>query len=642
MIVASTLAVGSLLVFAGIHIASAASSFFGGAAFGPGHVILTSDLSDNPGNTANDFSGIAFDDANGVPLASLATLATEYNVTDDDCLAGSPRFQVRLDMDSDGLDTGADKNLFVYIGPFPSFSGCTPDTWVSTGNLIASPDLRFDTSQMIGGTFYDSFAGALALAGGKNILDISLVVDSGWGFVDEEQTVLVDDVTIAILQSTTYDFTLAPVTVTIVKYVDGVHADAANAESLAFPMDASWDAENIGAGSGSFALSTVGFNNPNPYEATTADMTALADYSASEDTSGGNVGASCAEGKPFALVGYTTGTTEALAASDTPTLTPPSLTDITEDMFIIVWNEDCTPQLTLDKIVVNDNIGTELESAWTLTATGPSLLSGPGAPGSEDVVSDQTFLPGTYDLSEVGPALYDASVWSCVGGTQTDDDTVVIAAGENVVCTITNDDSPVPPIPPPPANACATPTIAPAGYTLLNGTSGNDTVAIPPFTMFVGLGGNDIITAPDGNYIVCTGSGNDSITIGNGDFTIDAGNGNNIINTGNGVGFVSTAQANDKITTGDGVQTISAGNGNNTIITGNGDKTVTTGNAIDSITTGDGADVINAGGGINTVDAGSGDDTVTTGSGIDNIDGGPDFDTCSAGGGLNTVVNCEA
>lgn len=428
-----------------------------------------------------------------------------------------------------------------------------------------------------------------------------------------------------------------PVTVTIAKYIDGAHADATNASGLSFPMDAVWNAVNIGAGSGSFALSTVGFNNPNPYEATTASMTTGADYAVSENMSGANVGASCAEGKPFALLGYTVGGTLPAAAALTPTTTPPALTGITTDQFIIVWNKKCSTTLTLEKVVINLDGGIATDTAWTLSASGPTPITGVEGAAS---VTNAAVLPGSYDLSEAGPVGYSASAWVCSGGTQTDGDTVTVAAGDTVVCVITNDDIPV--IPPPPANACATPTVVPAGYTLQNGVSGNDTVTIAPFTMFVGNGGNDIVNGPaSGNYIVCTASGNDTITLGHGDFAIDASNGNNVITTGNGAGSIVTAQATDKITTGNGVQTINAGNGNNTILTGDGNKTVTTGNANDKITTGAGADVINAGGGINTVKSGAGNDTVTTGSSIDNIDGGADTDTCNAGGGLNTVANCE-
>ncbi len=307
-----------------------------------------------------------------------------------------------------------------------------------------------------------------------------------------------------------------------------------------------------------------------------------------------------------------------------------------ENKTCTITNDDNAPSLTLQKTVINDNGGSATASDWTVTATGPTGFSGSGP----IVANGPSFDAGTYDLSESGPAGYTASGWVCIGGTTIDGDTVAIGLGQNVLCTITNDDNP-PPVPPPPANACNTPLVAPAGYTLVNGTKASDTVTIAPFTMFVGKGGNDTVNGPAaGNYIVCTDKGNDVITLGNGDFTIDAGNGNNTITTGNGTGYITTLQGNDKITTGNGAHTINAGTGNNTIQTGDGNQIVTTGNANDKITTGGGNDIINAGGGVNTVKSGGGNDTVTTGSGNDNIDGGPGVDTCNAGGGINVVVNC--
>ena len=55
-----------------------------------------------------------------------------------------------------------------------------------------------------------------------------------------------------------------------------------------------------------------------------------------------------------------------------------------------ITNDDNAPKLTLDKVVVNDNGGTTLPSAWTLTATGTRSPTGdadrPGAAGDADVV----------------------------------------------------------------------------------------------------------------------------------------------------------------------------------------------------------------------------------------------------------------
>jgi large repetitive protein len=50
-------------------------------------------------------------------------------------------------------------------------------------------------------------------------------------------------------------------------------------------------------------------------------------------------------------------------------------------------NDDIAPKLTLNKIVINDNGGTAPASDWTLTATGPTTISGLGDDNSSiDVV----------------------------------------------------------------------------------------------------------------------------------------------------------------------------------------------------------------------------------------------------------------
>ena len=52
-----------------------------------------------------------------------------------------------------------------------------------------------------------------------------------------------------------------------------------------------------------------------------------------------------------------------------------------------ITNTAVAPTLTLVKEVVNDNGGTEPASAWTLTGTGPTTISGPtGDPLVTDAV----------------------------------------------------------------------------------------------------------------------------------------------------------------------------------------------------------------------------------------------------------------
>ncbi len=160
---------------------AATATPFGGATTPGGILRLVSDTGD--ATTANDFSGASFSGTGVTTFASITTLSTEFDVTDDDCAGGSPRFQVRVQTPS------GEKNVFVYLGPPPSFTGCSQNVWIASGNLIGSTDGRFDTSQVQGGTQVSTYAQALALVGSYQVTGISLVVDSGWAFADKEQTV---------------------------------------------------------------------------------------------------------------------------------------------------------------------------------------------------------------------------------------------------------------------------------------------------------------------------------------------------------------------------------------------------------------------------------------------------------------------
>ena len=105
-----------------------------------------------------------------------------------------------------------------------------------------------------------------------------------------------------------------------------------------------------------------------------------------------------------------------------------------------ITNDDQPATLTLRKTVVNDNAGTALNTAWTLTATGPTT----GVSGTEGqaAVTNRVVSAGTYTLTETGgPAGYTASAWTCTAGILTGN-SLVLANGQNASCTITNDDRP--------------------------------------------------------------------------------------------------------------------------------------------------------------------------------------------------------
>jgi len=162
------------------------SSLFGGAVAEQSDVKLVSDLTDT--STANDFSGIAFTLPAGTTFADLTQLSTEFNPTMGGCGGGSPRFTLHL---------MSGKNVFVYLGPSPNFTGCALNTWQSSGNLIGNNDSgRYDTSQVQTGTQSNTYAGALSLIGSQQVTSIDLVVDSGWFFNPQNETVLVRNVQI--------------------------------------------------------------------------------------------------------------------------------------------------------------------------------------------------------------------------------------------------------------------------------------------------------------------------------------------------------------------------------------------------------------------------------------------------------------
>jgi hypothetical protein len=179
----SVAAVAALLATAAF---AATGTPFGGATTSNGVLTLVSDTGDAA--SANDASGATLTGTGVTTFASIATLSAEFNVTDDDCSGGSPRFQIQVQTAS-----GA-KNVFVYLGPAPSFTGCSPNVWIASGNLVGSTDGRFDTSQVQAGTQVSTYAQALALVGSLQVTGISLVVDSGWAFADKEQTVMVRNV----------------------------------------------------------------------------------------------------------------------------------------------------------------------------------------------------------------------------------------------------------------------------------------------------------------------------------------------------------------------------------------------------------------------------------------------------------------
>lgn len=248
----------------------------------------------------------------------------------------------------DGVPADANQfyaNFYVTLTDGTTFRDCRFDFIPTTGSVGAFTTFTItkNTVGVNGGGASCPASMKLAdMTAGSYIRDIAINV----GDTSANDTGLagyIDNVVYSVNgTNTVYDFEPKPTyTVTIDKYVDDIKATATNANNTAFPMVATWSAEN-GAGSGNYDLDVDGFNgNTTPYQAITANMTMGANYTTNEIL-GTTVATTCVGGgAPFRLVGYTTGNSSQEAQTGTPSATIPSFTNLQENKFVIVWNEKC-------------------------------------------------------------------------------------------------------------------------------------------------------------------------------------------------------------------------------------------------------------------------------------------------------------
>ncbi|HXJ62458.1 MAG TPA: hypothetical protein VNN79_01775 [Actinomycetota bacterium] len=130
-------------------------------------------------STVNDYAYARFAPSSPLTFSHIDTLKANFTYTLGESHGGSLRWQVNT----------ASGNLHIYYGTYPNFTG----TSGSGDNMVGLSDLRYDTSQFAGGTFYDTYAHALALMGNLPITSASLVIDSGWG---GDQRLTVSNITV--------------------------------------------------------------------------------------------------------------------------------------------------------------------------------------------------------------------------------------------------------------------------------------------------------------------------------------------------------------------------------------------------------------------------------------------------------------
>lgn len=158
----------------------------------------------------------------------------------------------------------------------------------------------------------------------------------------------------------------------------------------------------------------------------------------------------------------------------------------------------------------------------------------------------------------------------------------------------------------------------PAGYNVIQGTSGNDTID--------GTSGNDCIFG---------WGGNDTLRGLGGDDYIAGGNGDDVAYGGDGDDRVYGEAGNDRLEGNIGSDTLDGAGGSDTLYGGDGDDSIDGQANADTIYGEAGNDVIDGGGGDDTIDGGSGSDDIAGDDGIDTVHGGSDDDRIHGNGGVD-------
>lgn len=124
----------------------------------------------DPQNSSNgvisiDTTGFAFGGASRGLNVQIPALRNQlqfkaFFTTGRSCGGGSPRIQLAIDTDGDGVSNG---NAFGYFGPSPSFAGCPSGVWQFED--LTDGELEWDLTQF-GGAFYNSWADVEAFFAG--------------------------------------------------------------------------------------------------------------------------------------------------------------------------------------------------------------------------------------------------------------------------------------------------------------------------------------------------------------------------------------------------------------------------------------------------------------------------------------------
>jgi hypothetical protein len=181
-----------------------------GLSQGTGAFVFQSIFSNNPGVTSDDYSFLDWQSSTPLTFGQLSALIANYQFTTGDCAGGSLRWTVTLN------DLGTERNLDVHYQPGAGgLSQQTCAAGTSGQNLIGSSDTIYVTQEFnhapysFPSPYNNTYADALSQLGSLPVVDIALIVDSGWG-ANGNQVVALTNATVGVTNATPYTETFTP------------------------------------------------------------------------------------------------------------------------------------------------------------------------------------------------------------------------------------------------------------------------------------------------------------------------------------------------------------------------------------------------------------------------------------------------
>lgn len=165
-------------------------------------------------------------------------------------------------------------------------------------------------------------------------------------------------------------------------------------------------------------------------------------------------------------------------------------------------------------------------------------------------------------------------------------------------------------------------TACPSGYTIIQGTNGNDVIDASAHTESVcilGNGGDDTITGGSNNDAIFGGLGNDTIHGGPGSDTLHGEDGNDIVHGDDGNDLVYGETGTDQLFGDNGNDFLYNNSANDVFFGGAGDDQLNGGPNNDTLHGDDGNDTLFGNDGNDTLEGGNGNDALNGGNGDDHV-----------------------